>query len=133
MIDFGSDAKHAQAHRAVARAVTTSRAENLAELLRVNGKLVKDTLALAAGLRGARIVSRSVRRESGELTGVPRLYARMPRRDACVHYVEAMTDGTGEGACAASHAGQGMVFPERRLKVFDRKLADRFGFKPGLR
>ena len=52
MVDLGHHAQHTHSHRAIARAVAASSAKNLAEFFGIDGELVEDALALAAGCTG---------------------------------------------------------------------------------
>ena len=70
MLNLGQQVQHAHAHRAVAYAITAAGAEDLAELFRIDRKLVQNALPLTRRLKRSRIVSGGVQREDRELARV---------------------------------------------------------------
>ena len=125
MFNLSRDAQHTDSLRAVAGAVAASGAEDLAELLRIDGELVQDALPLAAGLRPARIVAGGVRREHRELAGVPGSHAGVARGWPGVHNVEAVAGWTRKRAGATAQASERMLGPERVFEMLRDKRANR--------
>src|SRR5690242_2117988 len=102
--NLSEHAQDAHAYRAVARAITASRAQDLAEFLQINIELVGDALALSRRLIFARVVPGSVLREGGKLAGIPVAHARARVRRALIHHIETVTGGAGISAGAAAKA-----------------------------
>jgi hypothetical protein len=67
MIDFRGNSQYTDSFWAVMRAVTASCAKYLAKPARVNGELMKNSLALPTGLSATRIVAGCMGRKHREL------------------------------------------------------------------
>src|SRR5271157_735183 len=117
MVNLGHNIQHAQPHRAISRAVAAPGAEDLAEFFGIDCKLVQDPLALPAGLGSARVVAGGMCGECRELARVPGSEPRIASRRSGVHNVETMTRRAGERACAATHACERVLLPERVFKM----------------
>src|SRR5271157_1108810 len=133
MVDLGHHAQHAQPHRAIARAVAAASAENFPEFLRINCELVQDALTLARRLRGARVMARRMRRESGKLARIPSLHARVARRGSGIHDIETVTSGARKRAGPAADARERVFLPEGILEMRGDKCAHRLRIESLLR
>jgi hypothetical protein len=131
MLNLSQHVQHAQAHRAVAYAITAAGAENLAELFWIDGKLVQNALPLTRRLKCSRVVSGSMKRKNRELACVPGSDAGVTGNRSGIDDVEAVARGTGECTNSASHAASPVFGPERIFKVAVDESSNLTGVKLG--
>ena len=106
----------AESDGAIPRAVAAAGAEQRAELLRIDAKLVVNPLPLPLGLLAPRVVARGVQREHAELAGVPVPCPHALPAGPFVDDVETMAGRAGVGTGPAAETSPGQVRP---LRVFE--------------